>query len=56
MKRFAQVVESCSVKGYTDKIYEKMNIESPILPEENVENLAKAIHEFTSWPVAKDKK
>ena len=48
VKRFAQVVESCSVKGYTDKIYEKMNIESPILPEENVENLAKAIHEFTS--------
>jgi hypothetical protein len=37
-------VESCSVRGYIDKFYEKMNIVSP---EENAENLAMAIHEFT---------
>ena len=48
VKCFAQVVESCSVRGYTDKIYEQMNIESPVSAEENVENLAKAIHEFIS--------
>jgi hypothetical protein len=42
---FAKVVESCSVRGYIDKFYEKMNIVSP---EENVENLARAIYEFTS--------
>jgi hypothetical protein len=41
---FAKVVESCSVRGYIDKFYEKMNIVSP---EENVENLARAIHGFT---------
>ncbi|MEE9496851.1 MAG: hypothetical protein V3V39_10025, partial [Desulfobacterales bacterium] len=44
VKCFAQVVERCSVRGYTDKkIYQKMNT---ISPEENAENLAKAIHEF----------
>jgi hypothetical protein len=42
---FAQVVESCSVRGYVDRIYEKMNI---ISHDENVENLARAIHEFAS--------
>jgi hypothetical protein len=42
---FAKVVENCSVRGYIDKFYEKMNI---ISPDENVENLAKAIYEFTS--------
>jgi hypothetical protein len=42
---FAKVVESCSVRGYIDKFYEKMNIVSP---EENVENLARGIYEFTS--------
>jgi len=42
---FAKAVESCSVRGYIDKFYEKMNIVSP---EENVENLARAIYEFTS--------
>jgi hypothetical protein len=45
VKCFAQVVESCSVRGYIDRLYEKMKI---ILPEENVENLAKSIFEFTS--------
>ena len=48
VKCFAQVVESCSVRGYTDKIYEQMNIAPPVSVEENVENLARAIHEFTS--------
>jgi hypothetical protein len=44
VKCFAHVVESCSAKGYTHKIkYQKMNTLSP---EENVENLARAIHEF----------
>ena len=44
VKCFAQVVEKCSVKGYTHKKkYKKMNT---ISPEENVENLARAIHEF----------
>jgi hypothetical protein len=43
--RFAQVVESCSVRGYIDRVYHKMNI---ISPEENVENLARAIHEFSA--------
>jgi hypothetical protein len=41
---FAKVVESCSVRGYIDKFYEKINIVSP---EENAANLARAIHEFT---------
>ena len=45
VKRFAQVVENCSVRGYNDKFGTKMNI---ISTEENVENLARAIHEFTS--------
>jgi hypothetical protein len=45
VKCFARVVEKCSVRGYVDRIYSKMNIVSP---EENVENLARAIHEFTS--------
>lgn len=45
VKCFAQVVANCSVRGYIDRIYSKMNIISPV---ENVENLAKAIHEFTS--------
>ncbi len=41
---FAKVVESCSVKGYTHKNkYQKMNVTSP---EENVSNLAEAIHDF----------
>jgi hypothetical protein len=42
---FAKVVEDFSVRGYIDKFYEKMNIVSH---EENVENLARAINEFTS--------
>lgn len=42
---FAKIVESFSVRGYIDKFYEKMNIVSP---EENIENLAKVIHDFTS--------
>jgi hypothetical protein len=42
---FAKAVENCSVRGYIDKFYEKMNIVSH---EENVENLAQAIYEFTS--------
>lgn len=45
VKCFARVVEKCSVRGYVDRIYSKMNIVSPA---ENVENLARAIHEFTS--------
>jgi hypothetical protein len=45
VKCFAKAVESCSVKGYIDKLYDKMNF---ISPEENVNNLARAIHEFTS--------
>jgi hypothetical protein len=45
VKCFAQVVANCSVRGYIDRVYSKMNI---ITPEENVANLAKAIHEFTS--------
>ena len=45
VKRFAQVVEACSVRGYTNKIYSKID---KISPEENVENLARAIHEFNS--------
>jgi hypothetical protein len=48
VKCFAQVVESCSVRGYTDKIYEKMKIAPPVSLEENIENLARAIHEFTA--------
>jgi len=42
---FAKVVENYAVQGYIDKFYEKMNI---ISAKENVANLAKAIHEFTS--------
>jgi hypothetical protein len=42
---FARVVERCSVRGYIDKFYEKLNI---VAAEENVDNLAKAIHGFTS--------
>jgi hypothetical protein len=42
---FAKVVESCSVRGYIDKFYGKMNIVSS---EENAKNLARALHEFTS--------
>jgi hypothetical protein len=45
VKRFARVVEGCSVRGYTNKIYSKID---KISPEENVENLARAIHDFTS--------
>jgi capsule polysaccharide export protein KpsC/LpsZ len=45
VKCFARVVENCSVKGYTTKWYAKMDI---ISNEENVENLARAIHEFIS--------
>jgi hypothetical protein len=45
VKCFAQVVERCSVKGYIDKIHDKMEF---ISYEENVENLARAIHQFTS--------
>ena len=41
---FAKVVESCSVRGYIDKFYGKINIVSP---EENAKNLARALHEFT---------
>jgi hypothetical protein len=44
VKCFAQIVEKCSVRGYTHKNkYHKMNT---ISPEENVENLARVIHEF----------
>ena len=42
---FAKVVESCSVRGYIDKLYDKMNL---ISVEDNLENLARAIHEFVS--------
>jgi hypothetical protein len=45
VKCFAQIVERCSVKGYIDKLYDKIDILSP---EKNVENLAKAIQEFVS--------
>jgi hypothetical protein len=45
IKCFARIVESCSVRGYIDRLYEKMDL---IPPEENVENLARAIIEFTS--------
>ena len=45
VKRFAQIVESCSVRGYIGKLYDLENIVSY---EENVDNLARAIHEFTS--------
>jgi hypothetical protein len=40
---FAKTVENCSVRGYIDRFYEKMDIVSP---EENIENLARSIHEF----------
>ena len=42
---FARVVEMCSVRGYNDKMGARMNI---ISYEENVENLARAIHEFVT--------
>ena len=45
VKCFAKVVESCSLRGYIDKLYDKINL---ISVEDNVENLARAIHEFTS--------
>jgi hypothetical protein len=45
VKCFAQVVEKCSVRGYNDKMGTRMNI---ISYEENVENLARAIHEFVT--------
>jgi hypothetical protein len=45
IKCYAQVVEDCSVRGYNDKIGTKMDI---IPYEVNVENLARAIHEFVS--------
>ena len=44
MQRFAGVVESCSLRGYIDKLYDKINL---ISVEDNVENLARAIHEFS---------
>ena len=45
VKCFAKVVESCSLRGYIDKVYDKINL---ISFEDNVENLARAIHEFVS--------
>jgi hypothetical protein len=46
VKCFARVVEKCSVRGYIHKNkYQEMNT---ISPEENVENLARAIHEFVT--------
>lgn len=45
VKRFAQIVENCSVRGYVDRVYHKISL---ISPEENVENLARAIDRFTS--------
>jgi hypothetical protein len=45
VKRFAQIVESCSVRGYIGKFYD---LEDIVSYEENVDNLARAIHEFTS--------
>ena len=45
VKRFAQAVENCSVRAYIDKIHDKMDF---ISYEENVENLARTINEFTS--------
>jgi hypothetical protein len=42
---FARVVEKWSVRGYNDKMGTRMNIVSR---EENVENLARAIHEFVT--------
>ena len=42
---FARVVENFSVRGYINKIYSKID---KISPEENVENLARSIHQFTS--------
>jgi hypothetical protein len=45
VKCFAQVVANCSVRGYTDRIYETMSI---IPHEDNVTNLTKAIAEFVS--------
>ena len=41
--RFADVVERCSIRGYIDKFYKNLNLVSP---EENIENLSCAIHEF----------
>jgi hypothetical protein len=45
VKRFAQIVESCSVQGYIGKLYD---LETTVSYQENVDNLARAIHEFTS--------
>ena len=45
VKCFARVVEMFSVRGYIDKMGTKMDI---ISPEENVANLAHAIHEFVT--------
>ena len=45
VKCFAQVIEECAVRGYNDKMGTKMNM---ISYEENVGNLARAIHEFVS--------
>jgi len=45
VKCIAQSMESCSVKGYIGKLYDLENI---VTYEENVDNLARAIHEFTS--------
>jgi len=45
VKCFAQVVEKYSIRGYNDEMGNKMKI---IPHEENVENLAQAIHEFVT--------
>jgi hypothetical protein len=45
VKRFAQIVENSSVRGYISKLYD---LEKLVSYEENVDNLARAIHEFTS--------
>jgi hypothetical protein len=45
VKCFAQVIEKFAVRGYNDKMGAKMNI---ISYEENVRNLARAIHEFVT--------
>ena len=41
---FVNTIENYSVRGYIDRFYQKLNVVSP---EENIENLAKSIHEFT---------
>jgi hypothetical protein len=45
VKRFAQIVESYSVQGYIGELYD---LETTVSYQENVDNLARAIHEFTS--------